>query len=179
METADYYRKLGKIIISRERIQAKVRELAERISRDFQGEELILICNLKGSFRLLADLVSYLTIPAVIDFVSFRSYDGLASRGKIHIAKDLDIDVAGKSILIVEDIVDAGATLDYVINYFQKFKKPKDIKVCALLDKPSRRKADVPIHYRGFEIPDLFIVGYGLDYNEHFRELNDIREYEE
>lgn len=178
MKPAYYYKNLGKIIISAKAIRKKIKEIAKRISDDFKDSGVVLICNLKGSFRFLADLLSYLTIPTIIDFIAFTSYDGTKSEGKIRIVKDLKVDISNKKILIVEDIVDTGITLDYIIKYFEEFKHPDSIKVCVLLDKPSKRKVNVPIHYKGFEIPDVFVVGYGLDYKEYFRELNDIVEYE-
>ncbi len=179
MKVRDYYKRLGKIIISKKALKKKIKELAKKISKDYKNSEVVLICNLKGSFRFLADLASRLTIPTIIDFIAFSSYDGTKSEGKIRIIKDLKIDITNKNVLIVEDIIDTGITLDYIIKYLEEFKKPKDIKVCALIDKPTKRKVYVPIHYKGFEIPDLFVVGYGLDYKEYFRELNDIVEYNE
>lgn len=177
MKPEHYYKKLGKIIIPAKDIRRKIKEMAKKISNDYKDNGVVLICNLKGSFRFLADLSSYLTIPTIIDFIAFTSYDGTKSEGKIRIVKDLKIDISNKNILIVEDIIDTGITLDYIIKYFEEFKQPRSIKVCVLLDKPSKRKVDVPIHYKGFEIPDVFVVGYGLDYKEYFRELNDIVEY--
>ncbi|MBN1899261.1 MAG: hypoxanthine phosphoribosyltransferase [Spirochaetes bacterium] len=179
MKHTIYYKKLGKIIISQKRIQRKIKDLAREISDHYSESEVVLICNLKGSFRFLSDLSSYLTIPTIMDFVAFSSYDGVKSEGKIRIVKDLKIDISGRHVLIIEDIIDTGITVDYLIKYLEDFKKPKDIQVCVLLDKPSKRKVVVPIHFKGFEIEDIFVVGYGLDYKEYFRELNDIRVYNE
>ena len=169
------YRRLGKVLISSDRIRAKVDELAGKISRDFSGEEVILVANLKGSFRFLSDLCSLIRIPVRIDFVSFNSY-GAKDRpsGRIEVRKDLSLDVKDRNVVLVEDIVDTGLTLDAVIDYLNRFKKPRMIKICALLDKISRRAVRVEIDYRGFVIPDGFVVGYGLDYDEYFRELNSV-----
>lgn len=178
MERKEYYDNLGRIIIPHKEITAKAGELAAAISRDYRGRELILLGNLKGGFRFLADLVSFLDIPVLIDFVSFRSYSGTASSGKVEMVQDMTIDAEGRDILIIEDIVDGGTTLDFLIRHLKdKGIDPERIRVCSLLDKPSKRKIKVPVHYKGFEVPDVFIVGYGIDLDERFRELNDIREY--
>ncbi len=174
MRAKEYYEKLGKIVISAKSIQNKIKKMAKEISADYKDGEVVLICNLKGSFRFLADLVSYINIPTIMDFIAFKSYEGTKSSEKIRIVKDLKIDISNKRVLIVEDIIDTGLTLDYIVKYIEEFKKPKEIKVAVLLDKPSTRKIDVKVDYKGFEIPDIFVVGYGLDYKEYFRELNDI-----
>ena len=167
------YGRLGKALITRNRINAKVRELGRKISADFRGDEVTLVANLKGSFRFLSDLCSQMTIPLRIDFVSFNSYgSGDRSSGRIEVRKDLAIDVKGRHVILVEDIVDTGLTLDAVIDYLKRFKKPRSIRICALLDKTSNRAIEVPIHYRGFQVPEKFVVGYGLDFDEYFRELN-------
>jgi len=176
MKAEEYYKKLGKVIISASQIERKVKEMAKQISKDYDKNFPVLISNLKGSFRFLADIVKYVKIPVMIDFIAFQSYEGHKSIGNVRVIKDLKIDVSNKNILLVEDIVDTGITLDYIIKYLEEFKKPIDIRVCTLLDKPSKRKVYVPIHYKGFDIPDVFVVGYGLDYKEFFRELNDIYE---
>jgi hypoxanthine phosphoribosyltransferase len=169
------YLRLGKVLISSARIQAKVDELAARISRDFQGDEVVLVANLKGSFRFLSDLCSRLRIPVRVDFVSFNSY-GASDRpsGRIEVRKDLSLDIKDRNVILVEDIVDTGQTLDAVIDYLGRFKKPRSVRICALLDKVARRTVSVRIDYRGFVIPDEFVVGYGLDYAEYFRELSSI-----
>ncbi len=139
---------------------------------------MVFISNLKGSFRFLSDLMAHLHIPTMIDFISFTGYKG-TQPDKIKIIKDLKINVRNKNIIIIEDIVDTGMTVDFIMKYLHDFKFPKKIKICTLLDKPSRRIVDVPIHYKGFELPNKFVVGYGLDYKEYFRELNEIRIYHE
>jgi hypoxanthine phosphoribosyltransferase len=164
-----------KILISKNRLKKRVRELAGKISRDYRGKKLVLIGVLKGSFIFLSDLVRELELPVEIDFIQVSSYG--ASRvtsGVIKIKKDIDLPIVGKHILIVEDIVDFGYTLDYLLKFLAG-KKAKSVKICALLDKPSRRRVRVPIAYRGFTGPDEFVVGYGLDYNEELRNLPEVR----
>lgn len=179
MEAKKYYKNIGKELLTSKQIQDKIKEIALEIEKDFKGDEVVLISNLKGSFRFLSDLVSYLTIPTMIDFIAFASYEGTKSTGHVRIIKDLKTDVKDKNVIIVEDIVDTGITIDFVIKYLNDFKYPKLIKICALLDKPSQRKIKVPIDYKGFDIGNEFIIGYGLDYNEYFRELNNICVYNE
>jgi hypoxanthine phosphoribosyltransferase len=160
-----------KTLISRPKIDRRVKSLAQRISRDYKGKELVLIGILKGAFVFLADLIRSITIPVEVDFIQVASYGAsTASSGVIKIKKDIDLPVVNKHILIVEDIVDYGYTLDYLLR-FLKHKKPRSVKICALLDKPARRKVKVPISYKGFTVPDRFIVGYGLDFNEKCRNL--------
>lgn len=179
MKAQEYYKKIGKKLFSSNEIQNKIKQIARNIEKDFIGKEVLLISNLKGSFRFLSDIVSYLTIPTMIDFIAFASYDGIKSSGRVRIIKDLKTDVKNKNVIIVEDIVDTGITIEFIIKYLNDFKYPRTIKTCVLLDKPSKRIVQVPIHYKGFEIEDKFIVGYGLDYKEYFRELNDIYLYDE
>jgi hypoxanthine phosphoribosyltransferase len=161
--------------LTRDQIQKKVRELGARISTDYDGEEIVFICNLKGAFIFLADLCRYVTAPISIDFIATTSYKGTESSGDVRIIKDLKMDVSGKNLLIVEDIIDTGLTVDYLINYI-KMHKPRSIKVCTLLDKRCMRKIDVAIDYMGFEVGDKFLIGYGLDYNERYREMDSIAE---
>jgi len=164
-----------KVLISKNRIQKKVTELARKISRDYKGKKLVLVGILKGSFIFLADLVRNLSIPVEIDFIQVSSYGASrVSSGVIKIKKDIDLPIVDKHVLIVEDVVDFGYTLDYLLK-FLKHKKPKSVKICALLDKPSRRKVKVPLSYHGFKVPDEFIVGYGLDFSEKYRNLPEIR----
>ena len=165
------------MVYNTEQIQEKVRELASHISEDFGDQEVVLICNLKGAFVFLADLCRYITSPVCIDFIATTSYKGTMSTGDVRIIKDLKMDVRGKNLLLVEDIVDTGYTIDYILKYLA-LHKPKSIKVCTLLDKKCRREVEIPIHYRGFEVSDRFVVGYGLDYNERYRELEYIGELE-
>jgi hypoxanthine phosphoribosyltransferase len=165
----------AKLLISRNRIMKRVAELARKISGDYKGKKLVLIGVLKGSFIFLSDLIRNINIPVEVDFIQVSSYGASrVSSGVIKIKKDIDIPVVNKHLLIVEDIVDFGYTMDYLLKFLSA-KKPKSVKVCALLDKPSRRRVKVPIKYKGFEVPDEFIVGYGLDFNEECRNLPDIR----
>lgn len=178
MKADKYYKNLGRVLISEEDIKSKIRELAEQISKDYQGKDIIFVCNLKGSFRFLSDLISYMTIPVMIEFITFKSYDGIQP-GQVQILKDMNTDIDGRNVIIIEDIADTGYTIDFIIKYLKNFKNPCEIKVCVLLNKQDQRKVDIHLDYKGFDIPDLFIVGYGLDYKEYFRELNDLREYHE
>jgi hypoxanthine phosphoribosyltransferase len=160
-----------KVLISKSRVQKRVVELARRISRDYKGKDLVLIGILKGAFVFLSDLARNLSIPVAIDFIQVASYGAsTTSSGVIKIKKDIDLPIVGKEVLVVEDIVDYGYTMDYLLKFIGR-KKPKRAKVCALLDKPSRRRVWVPIDYKGFTVPDKFIVGYGLDYSEKYRNL--------
>lgn len=159
------------LLISQSRLEKKVKELAEEISSDYRGKRLVLIGVLKGAFVFLSDLLRHLTIPAEIDFIQASSYGASKkSSGRIKIKKDIDLSLRGKDVVLVEDIVDCGYTLNYLLG-FLKSKKAGSIKICCLLDKPSRRKVYVPIAYKGFEVPDRFMVGYGLDFAEKFRNL--------
>jgi hypoxanthine phosphoribosyltransferase len=163
--------KIARVIVSRKRLQNKVRELARRISRDYRGKKLVLIGILKGGFVFLSDLLREITIPVEVDFIQVSSYGASkTSSGVIKIKKDIDLPVVGKHVLLVEDIVDYGYTLNYLLRFFRA-KKPKSVRVCAMLDKPGRREVEVPIAYRGFEVPDKFLVGYGLDFAEKLRNL--------
>lgn len=162
-------------LLTKDQIQKKVRELGARISRDYGDEEIVLVCNLKGAFIFLADLCRYVTAPISIDFIATTSYKGTETTGEVRIIKDLKMDVSGKNILLVEDIIDTGLTVDYIINYL-KLHKPKSIRICTLLDKRCMRKVDVDIDYIGFEVGDQFLIGYGLDYNERYRDMDSIAE---
>lgn len=164
---------LGEVLISAEAIRTRVRELAETISRDYQGEDLLMVGILKGAFIFLADLVREISIPVRIDFLGVASYGPGTDPGEIKVFKDLNQPVDGRNILIVDDIMDTGLTTDYLIRLL-RVRNPKSIRVCTLLDKPSRRKVEVGIDYLGFQIPDDFVVGYGMDCNEAFRYLPEI-----
>ncbi|MCS7249947.1 MAG: hypoxanthine phosphoribosyltransferase [candidate division WOR-3 bacterium] len=158
-------------LIPEEDIKNKVKELADRISKDYLNKELILIGILKGAFVFLADLMRNLTIPSSCDFIKVSSYGkSTESSGIVKIVADISMPIEDKDILLVEDIVDTGLTLQYLINHLS-LKKPKSIKICALLDKPERHKIEIPIDYLGFTIPNKFVVGYGIDYDEKFRYL--------
>ena len=163
---------VSEILLSEEQIQAKVRELGRRISEDFAGRELTLVSVLKGSLPFMADLMRSITIPVQIDLMEVSSYGGTAteSSGLVRILKDLSSSIDGRHVLIVEDIIDTGLTLNYLVRYLRG-KNPASLKICTLLDKPARRIVEIAIDYRGFEIPDQFVIGYGLDYGEVYRNL--------
>lgn len=163
-----------KLLFSREQIQEAVKRLGEEISRDYEGKPLLLIGVLKGAFVFLADLVRALSIPVQVDFVRLSSYGHRTeTSGEIKMTKGLECDPRGKDVLIVEDIVDTGLSLRFLIEELMAHG-PKSVKVCALLDKRHRRKVEVPLHYVGFEIEKGFVVGYGIDFDERYRELPDL-----
>ena len=168
--------KIQSVVVSQTTIQKKVRELAKKISEDYNGEELVLIGVLKGGFIFLADLAREITIPVAIDFISVSSYGSSSkSSGVVRILKDIDIDIFNKHLLLVEDLIDTGLTLSHLKELFRT-RNPKSIKVCTILDKPSKRLLDRPVEYPGIEIPDKFVVGYGLDYAEKYRNLPEVYE---
>lgn len=161
--------KVERILISEEQIQAKVKELGELISKDFGEEEILVIGILKGAMIFMADLVRQITSPVALDFMAVSSYGkSTESSGVVRIIKDLDQSIEGKNILIVEDIIDTGLTLQYLVENL-KSRNPASLKIVTLLDKPERRVANIKAEYNGFVIPDEFVVGYGLDYAELFR----------
>ncbi|HHU90327.1 MAG TPA: hypoxanthine phosphoribosyltransferase [Clostridiaceae bacterium] len=167
------------VLIPREEIQAKTEELARRISEDYKGKDLLLVGVLKGGFMFMADLCRAITIDVSIDFISVSSYGNTTvSSGVVRILKDIDYDITGKHILIVEDIIDSGLTLTYLKDLFAA-KHCASVKVCTILDKPSRRKVPLEIDYQGIVIPDKFVIGYGLDYAEKYRNLPDVCVIEE
>lgn len=160
------------ILLSEEQIASRVRELGRQISHDYQGQQLLIVGILKGAAIFCADLIRQVEIPLAIDFMAVSSYGASTrSSGVIRILKDLEEDLPEYHVLLVEDIVDTGLTLRYLKDYLQR-RNPASLKICVLLDKPSRRKVGIDIDYRGFEIPDAFVVGYGLDYNEQYRNLS-------
>lgn len=161
---------LAQILISEEEIQARVAEMGAAISADYAGKELVVVGILKGAAMFTADLFRHITIPASLDFMRITSYAGTRSTGVHRVLLDLEYELDGKHVLVVEDIVDTGLTVRFLLEYLGT-RRPASLKVAALLDKPSRRKVEVPIHYRGFAIPDLFVVGMGLDFNEKYRNL--------
>ena len=163
---------IAKVLISEEQLQAKVAELGAQISRDYAGKDLLLVSILKGSVVFMADLMRAITEPCSIDFMVVSSYGGAntTSTGLVKIVKDLDQDLSGKDVLIVEDILDTGVTLSNLVPML-KMRNPNSVKICTILDKPSRRKADIQPDYEGFQVPDEFVVGYGLDYDEKYRNL--------
>ena len=162
---------LGETIVEAEELQARVRELAAEISRDYAGRELLLLGVLKGAVFFLADLVRRLDLPCELDFMAVSSYGSSTdSSGVVRILKDLDAPIEGKDVLIVEDIVDSGLTLNYLLRNLRG-RDPRSLEVCALLVKPERAKIDLSIRYVGFEIPNRYVVGYGLDLDQRYRNL--------
>lgn len=159
------------VMISEEEVDAKIRELAEQISKDYEGKQVHLVCILKGSVFFTCELAKRITVPVSMDFMSVSSYgDGTKSSGVVRIAKDLDETLEGKDVLVIEDIIDSGRTLSYLLEVLGK-RNPASMKLCTLLDKPDRRTHEVHVDYVGFNIPDEFVVGYGLDYAQKYRNL--------
>jgi hypoxanthine phosphoribosyltransferase len=162
---------IGEALVTQEDLQRRVRELGEEISRDYEGKELFLVGVLKGAVFFLSDLMRHIEVPCEVDFMAVASYGSSTdSSGVVRILKDLDATIEGKDVLIVEDIIDSGLTLSYLLRTL-KAREPRSLEVCSLLTKPERRKVDLPIRYTGFEIPNKFVIGYGLDYAERFRNL--------
>ena len=159
------------ILFSEEQLKARVREIAGQIDRDFAGKEPMLISVLRGSFIFMADLMRSITLPCTVDFMAVSSYGaGTTSSGQVKITKDLSESIEGRDIIVVEDILDSGNTLSYLLKILEH-RHPASIRLCTLLDKPERRTRPVELHYCGFTIPDAFVVGYGLDYAEKYRNL--------
>ena len=163
-------RDIERILISEEEIQKKVAEMGKKISQDFRDKDPLFVGVLKGCFIFMADLMRYVDIRCSMDFMAVSSYSVPSSRGVVKINKDLSEDIEGRHVIIVEDILDSGVTLSYLKQYLM-VRKPASISIATLMDKPARRKADVYADYSCFEIPDAFVVGYGLDYNERYRNL--------
>ena len=161
---------IERILISKEEIEAKVAEVGKRITEDFRGKDPIFVGVLKGCFIFMADLMRHVDINCSMDFMAVSSYSGTSSTGAVKINKDLSQDIEGRHVIIVEDILDSGVTLSYLKRYLMN-RGPASITIVTLMDKPARRKADVYADYSCFEVPDAFVVGYGLDYNEHYRNL--------
>lgn len=160
---------LEKILFSETQVAERIKELGEAISKDYEGKEILMIGVLRGAVIFMADLARAIKLPVAIDFMAVSSYgSATSSSGVVRILKDLDEDVENKHVLIVEDIIDSGLTLNYLMDNLWS-RKPASIKICTLLNKPDRRKVDVPIAYNGFTIPDYFVVGYGLDFAEKYR----------
>ncbi|MGI8872284.1 MAG: hypoxanthine phosphoribosyltransferase [Candidatus Limnocylindria bacterium] len=159
------------ILLSHEQLQARVAELGRQLSADFDGRDPVLVSVLKGSIVFLADLMRSIDVPLSVDLMEVSSYGaGTESSGQVRIIKDLSSSIEGRHVIVVEDIIDTGLTLNYLLRYLHD-KSPASITVCCLLDKPARRLAEIEIAYRGFTIPDRFVVGYGLDFDERFRNL--------
>ena len=171
MSQAELEQGVGDILIGEEELQARIRELGAELSVDYADREVLLVGVLKGAVFFMADLMRSLTIPCEIDFMAISSYGASTdSSGVVRILKDLDINIEGRHVLVVEDIVDSGLTLSYLMRNLES-REPASLEVCALLTKPTRREIDVPVRYIGFEIPNRFVIGYGLDFAERYRNL--------
>ena len=167
-----------KVLISEEEVDARIRELGEKISKEYEGKQIHLICVLKGGVFFMCELAKRITVPVSMDFMCVGSYgDGTKSSGVVRLAKDLDESIENKEVLIVEDIIDSGNTLYYLMDVLRQ-RKPASLRLCTLLDKPDRRVKDVHVDWTGFEIPDEFVVGYGLDYAQKYRNLPYLGEVE-
>ena len=175
---ADVEAPIGEVLVSADQLQRRVSELGAEISRDYADRSLLLVGVLKGAVFFLSDLMRFIEIPVELDFMAVASYGSATdSSGVVRILKDLDVAIEGRDVLIVEDIVDSGLTLQYLIRNLGS-RNPRTLEVCALLTKPERRKVDLPTRYVGFEIPDRFVVGYGLDYAERHRNLPYVAAFE-
>ena len=160
-----------KVLITEEEVDARIRELGEKISKEYEGKQIHLICVLKGGVFFMCELAKRITVPVSMDFMCVGSYgDGTKSSGVVRLAKDLDESIENKEVLIVEDIIDSGRTLSYLVENL-KSRGAKSVRLCTLMSKPSRRVVEVPVDYIGYEIPDEFVVGYGLDYAQKYRNL--------
>jgi hypoxanthine phosphoribosyltransferase len=168
----DLHADVAEILLTEDQIRAKVAELGQRITADYASRELTLVSVLKGSLPFMADLMRNIDLPLRIDLMEVSSYGGATteSSGLVRILKDLSAPIEGRDVLLVEDIIDTGLTLNYLLRYLRG-KNPRTLTVCALLDKPARRLVEIPLGYVGFEIPDAFVIGYGLDYGEVYRNL--------
>ena len=171
--------KVGEVLISPEELDRRVRELGVEISRDYAGKDLVMVGVLRGAVIFIADLLRALEVPCEIDFMAVSSYGSSRdSSGVVRILKDLDDSITGRDVLIVEDIVDSGLTLNYLMRNLRA-RDPESLEVCSLLTKPERRRVEIPIKYVGFEIPNTFVVGYGLDYAQRYRNLDYVAELPE
>ena len=160
-----------KVLLPEAEVDKKIQELGEQISKDYEGEDIYMLCILKGGVFFMTELAKHVTVPVSLDFMSVSSYGSQTrSSGNVRIIKDLDTPIEGKNVLVVEDIIDTGRTLAYLLDNLQQ-RKPKSLKLCTLLDKPEQRVTEVDVDYVGFQIPDKFVVGYGLDYDQHYRNL--------
>ncbi len=168
----DYKDFLGEILIDEQSLQNRIKELAAEINRDYQEKDLLLICILRGGIVFLVDLMRHITVPLQVDFMAVSSYGAgvRQSGGSVRLSLDLKTDIRSKDVLLVEDIVDSGNTIAYVLEFLQT-RQPRSLRICALLDKEERRETIIPIHYRGFSIPNKFVFGYGLDLDEYYRNL--------
>jgi hypoxanthine phosphoribosyltransferase len=171
VSTTDLERAVTDVLIEADALQHRIAELGEEISNDYAGRDLLLVGVLKGAVFFMADLMRNLSIPCEIDFMAISSYgEGTDSSGVVRILKDLDINIEGRDVLVVEDIIDSGLTLSYLIRNLEA-REPATLEICALMTKPERREIEVPVRYVGFEIPNRFVIGYGLDFGERYRNL--------
>lgn len=152
-------------------IKSRIQELGAKITKDFQGEEVVVVAVLKGAFMFVADLVREIKVPVVVDFIGCASYSGTKTTGTVKITQDLSIDITDKNVLLVEDIVDTGRTLDYLLRILSE-RRPRSLRLCALLNKPGAREVPVSVDYHGFSISNEFVIGYGLDLDQRYRELS-------
>ena len=171
MSATELERAVSEVLIDEDRLRGRVAELGEEISVDYAGRDLLLVGVLKGAVFFMADLMRHLTVTCEIDFMAISSYGAATdSSGVVRILKDLDINIEGRDVLVVEDIIDSGLTLSYLMRNLEA-REPSSLEVCALMTKPARREIDVPVRYIGFEIPNKFVIGYGLDFAERYRNL--------
>ena len=170
--TRPYEDYLGEVLITSEQLQKRIAELGTQISADYAGKDLLLVCILKGGVLFLTDLMRHIAVPHAIDFMAVSSYGAgtRESTGVVRILMDLEIDISGRNVMLVEDIIDSGHTLDYITRVLRA-RRPASLRICTLLDKAERREVDVPLDYVGFEIPNEFVFGYGLDLDEVYRNL--------
>ena len=180
----DYHEFLEEVLIDEETLQARISELATEINRDYSGQDLVLLCILRGGMVFLVDLMRQLNVPHEVDIMAISPYGRNAreSHGNVRLTLDLQLDIRDRNVLLVEDIIDSGNTIAYVLEFLTT-RMPKTLRVCSLLDKEERREVVVPIHYRGFTIPDKFVFGYGLDIDEYYRNLSfigvvDLKKYQ-
>lgn len=165
------HKDVSSVLITEEELTVRIKEMAKQINMDYAGKSILVVCVLKGAVMFMAELTKYINVPVSFDFISVSSYgNSTSSTGVVRFIKDLDQSIEGKHVLIVEDIVDTGLTLKYLLENFWT-RKPASLKLCTLLSKPERRKADIDVNYVGFTIPDEFVIGYGLDYAERYRNL--------
>lgn len=169
-----YEKEIEKVLISKEEIDVRLKTVAQTISRDYENQDVLFVCVLRGAFMFFADLVREVTVNAQVDFIAVSSYGaGTESSGEVKMVKDLTTPIEGKNVIIVEDIVDTGVTLKYLKNYLLA-RSPRSLKICTMLDKPERRLVDLEPEYKLFCVPNEFVIGYGLDYDENYRTLKDV-----
>ncbi len=171
MSQTELERVVSEVLVDRESLADRIAELGEEISEDYEGRDLLLVGVLKGAVFFMADLMRHVTVPCEVDFMAISSYGAATdSSGVVRILKDLDINIRDRHVLVVEDIIDSGLTLSYLVRNLSA-REPASLEICALLTKPARREIEVPVRYVGFEIPNRFVIGYGLDFAERYRNL--------